>query len=506
MSSYLAQHRFGLGPKGSDRPIGDPQRWLRAQITDFDPEPATLRDLPALPALAQAMRDYTEAARAIRSARADRPDAAAAPEMAGDPMMTAERAAPTAEAAELEAMRRDGRRALRGYYTAAADARLATAVASTTPFMDRWVHFWANHFAVSVEKLVASPFAGDLEFSAIRRHARGRFVDLLKAAALHPAMLLYLDQAQSIGPDSPMAERINGRGARRGGNRPPRSVGLNENLAREILELHSLGVRSGYTQADVTAFARALTGYTVAGVGRGAMQRLLPAGASDGNTVFVEAMHQPGAHSVMGRNYSQSGGTQALAILDDLAAHPATARHIATKLARHFVADDPPASLVIRLEQSFLRSGGNLAELATTLIASPEAWDRQYVKFKSPWDWGVSALRALGVAAPEGGGRRRAAAPSAMFVALGQPIWQPGAPAGWGDTAATWTGPAALIERVDMADRLAGFAPAGLDPRSLATSLLGDALTPALATAIARAESPAQGLAMLLVSPPFLRR
>jgi uncharacterized protein (DUF1800 family) len=491
MRSYLALNRFGLGARAGDAAIGDPERWLLSQIDAFQPAPPSLAALPARPELTEAVIGYLEVARGVRQVRADAPaDGLPRPAMQENP-----------EVAAALAERREGRRSIRELYIDAVHARTVTALQSTTPFMERWVHFWSNHFAVSVDKLVTAPFAGDYEFRAIRPFVRGRFATLLRSAIRHPAMLLYLDQAQSFGPDSMIAQRVNARRQRQQGNGQGRQLGLNENLAREILELHTLGVRSGYSQTDVTAFAHALTGHTISGMARGPAQRLVPAGAVAGETVFIEPLHQPGAQTVLGRRYDQRGSDQADAILADLAVHPATARHIATKVARHFVADDPPAALVARLEADFLRSGGDLASLARTLIRSPESWATDTPKFKSPWDWLISTMRGMGVTTlPD----RRASV--GLFDQLGQPVWRPGSPAGYADTVATWAGPQALADRVDIAERLASRVAAGRDARALAPTLLADALTPDVATAIARADSAVQGLALLVVAPAFLRR
>ncbi len=337
-------------------------------------------------------------------------------------------------------------------------------------------------------------FVGNYENDAIRPNIMGKFSDLLIAAVRHPAMLLYLDQAQSFGPDSPVATRARGRGN-------ARAPGLNENLAREILELHTLGVRTGYTQVDVTAFAKALTGLTVAGLGRGAGQRLMPADAQTGDTVFIDRLHEPGAQTVLGRRYDAAGAAQAEAILRDLAVHPATARHIATKLARHFTADDPPPALVDRLTANFVKTGGDLSSLYRTLIASPEPWTAAPTMFKSPWDWTVSMLRALKI--PALGEKQNVAA---MFTQLGQPVWRPGSPAGYDDKVATWAGSAGLMQRVELASRIAGRIGDRVDARQLAPLVLADALTADTGQAIARADSPGQGIAMLFASPAFLRR
>jgi len=350
--------------------------------------------------------------------------------------------------------------------------------------VERLVHFWSNHFAVSVDKLLVVGLAGGFEADAIRPNVLGRFEDLLLAVVRHPAMLLYLDQAQSIGPSSLAGMRA--------GERQQRPRGLNENLAREILELHTLGVRSGYTQSDVTEFARALTGWTLPGD-----DALQPAT----NTLrFVPALHEPGARTVLGRSYADGGEQQARAIIHDLVTAPATAHHIARKLARHFVADDPPTELVQRLTSTFERSGGDLPSLYRELLASKEAWQPASAKFKSPWDWALSSFRALG--------RQEIPAAQAanLMNQLGQPVWRPGSPAGYDDLTATWAAPDSLLRRIEVAQRIAMQAGTAVDARSLATRVLPGSLSDDTASAIARAESASTALALLLVSPEFLRR
>lgn len=483
MRTYLAMNRFGLGAGPGDASVGDPVRWLETQIDSFDAAPPALAALPGRAELAEAVVAYLDIARGVRQIRRDA-ETDGLPRM-GNPE--------NPEVAAALAERRDGRRSIRELYIDAVNARTLAALTSATPFIERWTHFWANHFAVSIDKLVVAPFAGDHEFRAVRPHVLGSFAGLLRAAVTHPAMLLFLDQAQSIGPDSMVAQRIGARGT-------GRQIGLNENLAREILELHTLGVRSGYSQTDVTELARALTGITIAGLARGPAARLMPPGAEPGEPVFVAAIHQPGSRTILGQSYRQDGVRQSEAILDALAVHPFTARHIATKLARHFAADDPPPALITRLERNFLETGGNLAALARTLIASPEAWQTSAPKFKSPWDWMVSGFRAFGIRE----------LPNRMGIVglldqLGQPAWRPGSPAGYGDDNATWAGPQALTDRVDVAERLAGRM-GTLDPRAIAATALADAIDPATSSAIARADSPAQGLALTLLTPAFLRR
>ena len=390
-------------------------------------------------------------------------------------------------------LRRFVRREARAAYVSMVGARANAALTTPAPFVERLVHFWSNHFAISIDKLPVIGLGGLLELEAIRPHVLGRFADMLNAVLQHPAMLLYLDQAQSIGPKSPVMERF--------GQRPAlRRAGLNENLAREVLELHTLGVGGGYKQEDVTELARALTGWTVSGLTRGRGARLAGVDGEPGDFAFAAAVHEPGPRTILGRPYHQEGQAQAQAILSDLAAHPATARHLATKLARHFAGDTPPPALVHRLERAYLGSGGDLPTVYRALIAAPETWVEQPVKFKTPWEWSVSALRALGTQQVEG------QAVTGLMNQLGQPVWRPGSPAGWDDIASAWAGPDALLRRVEAAERMAGRAGDTIDARQLAPRIVTASLSLMTRQAIERAESPGQGLALLLVAPEFLRR
>ena len=468
----IAANRFGLGLRPDSLPAGKAADWLRSQMDRFDPRPATISALPARAALIQSLQELQELQRAKRT------EATNADE----------------ETAMAEKVLGNYRKALRDHYSEAVEARLQTAIASQTDFAERLVHFWANHFAVSTDKVVITALVGNYEFDAIRPHVFGKFGELLKAAVKHPTMLLYLDQAQSIGPDSALAKRVN---ARRDVD-----LGLNENLAREILELHTLGVRTVYTQEDVTEFARALTGHTITGLARGPIRRFVDGGKPAGETVFVDAIHQPGSRRVIGATYTQNGAGQADAILSNLATHPATAKHIAVKLATHFVADIPPPALVAKLENDFLKTGGDLKSLYRTLLSAPEAWVAGQTKFKTPWEWTVSALRALNL--KQLGANKQG--PAALFAQMGQPIWRPGSPAGFGDQAKDWAGPAALMRRVETAGRFAKLTAGRIDARTLAPTILPGTLDPRTAEHIARAESPEQGLALLLVAPEFLRR
>ena len=378
---------------------------------------------------------------------------------------------------------------IRRNYLEQIHARYRVAARSDTPFYDRLVHFWSNHFAVSADKPPIPALAGLYEVEAIRPNVTGNFADLLISAEQHPAMILYLDNQRSIGPGSTLGRRANR-------FRRDQEFGLNENLAREILELHTLSVDGGYTQQDVASFARVITGWSIGG----ANDRGRFADGQPGTFEFREAIHEPGAQTVLGKRYTQSGLDQGEAVLRDLAIHPATASFIAMKLARHFVADEPPVSLVERLTRVYLDSGGELSDVYAALIDSPEAWLSTTAKYKTPHDFVVSAFRAFDHA-PDN--------QRFLFGALelmGQPPFRPGSPEGWPDTAEQWGGADGLFKRIEWAEAVASFLGSRVNPIDLAEAVLGPALTARTRKAISRAESVSQGTALFLASPDFQRR
>jgi uncharacterized protein (DUF1800 family) len=456
----IAMNRFGLGARAGEAAPSDPKHWLMSQldVAAYQPMPQALAAQPSSLSLAA---EFADRQRAIRDAQGD----------------------------DRQAVRKSYNEKLRDTYRAAVNARFLSALQTPTPFVERLVYFWANHFAVSVEKPAVAMLAGSFEAEAIRPHVLGRFEDLLVAAERHPAMQIFLDQARSVGPDSPAAERVAER-------HPDRKPGLNENLAREIMELHTLGVRSGYGQTDVTEFARALTGWSIGAMGA---QPAREAGAP-GQFVFRPQLHEPGTRTIMGRQYDQPGEQQPLAVLHDLAESPATAQHIASKLARHFVADTPPPALVDRLASVFSATRGDLPSVYAVLVDSPQAWSPVDAKFKTPWDWMVSSQRGLG----RDDTANLQIAP--LLTQLGQPVWRPGSPAGYDDIAASWAAPDALVRRVELAQRFAARIGDTLDARTLGNQLLAGSLSDATATELSRAESAPTALALLLVSPDFQRR
>ncbi|MFM0183337.1 DUF1800 domain-containing protein [Paraburkholderia aspalathi] len=506
-AAAIALNRFGLGARADDTPPADPKGWLLAQFEQYQPRPAAWASQPDSVALSgelvqqrmqlnqvnrQTQQNVSEgvAASQTNAQVSMQTNGPANPQTTGQG--ASEPAAQTAKQAERKALRGE----ILDMYRSAVNARVASALTTQTPFVERLVHFWANHFAVSTEKPGVAALAGSFEAEAIRPHVLGRFEDMLVAVERHPAMQLFLDQTRSVGPDSMAAMRAAERN-------PNVKRGLNENLAREIMELHTLGVRSGYTQDDVTEFARALTGWSLAGNpgnpgnprGQG-----LQTNAAPGTFVFRVALHEPGSRTIMGRRYDQPGEEQALAILHDLASAPATAQHIGGKLARHFVADNPPADVSERLANAFARSGGDLPTVYRTLLDMPQVWSPAAVKFKTPWEWIISSMRGLGW---QDIGNMQAAP---ILTQLGQPVWRPGSPAGYDDIAASWAAPDALVRRVEVAQRFASRVGDRLDARSLGQTLLAGSLSAPTATAVSRAESASTAIALLLVSPDFQRR
>ncbi len=304
----------------------------------------------------------------------------------------------------------------------------------------------------------------------------GRFGDMLLAVESHPAMLIYLDNARSIGPNS-----------RAGQNR---RRGLNENLAREILELHTLGVRSVYTQDDVTNFAKVITGWSIV------PPRQDP--ARGGEFTFNPRMHEPGPQTVIGKRYDAAGVEQGRRVLADLARHPATAKHIAQKFARHFIADEPAPALVERLSKRFLETDGDLKELAKALIASDEAWDAPRTRIKRPAEWIVASLRAIGAKPAD----VRPVVQAQNL--LGEPLWRPPAPNGFADDNATWLD--GLSQRLDLANQMARRNAGDADPMAVFEATLAPIASEDTRRTIARAESRPQALALLLMSPEFQRR
>ena len=440
--AFIALNRFGLGarPGDIDKVARNPRRWVERQIRD-NPRPP--RELASLPSADDSIRVFLRARRRGSGA-----------------------------------IKRAFKTTLKDRYLKEINARALAHVRSRDPFVERMVSFWSNHFTVSAKRFFVAPLVGAYEREAIRPHVFGKFEDMLLAVVRHPAMLLYLDNVASIGPRS-MAGRFSKRG-------------LNENLAREILELHTLGVKGGYKQGDVRALAKLLTGWSVEGLGK--RQRMT------GRYHFVGLAHEPGAKTLLGRRYSQGGEAEGEAALRALARDPATALFVATKLARHFIADKPPRTAIRTLERSFIESGGDLGALAHTLVGLNAVWRTPLPKVKTPYEYTISIFRSLAFDRMPPKGYHPA------FFLLGQLPFAAPSPKGWPDTAADWLAPEALMRRIEFARAIAHRLPRRIDPLPVMEASIGPVAKPTTRKAIARAPSAREAMALLFVSAEFQRR
>ena len=470
LQAAIATTRFGMGarPGEIDAATSDPRGWLKAQIR---PDAAILA-----PGDLRSARDILQ----LRYGA------------------TQGWATPTSTAPAD--MRRDAAEQNRDALQDEIAARLRHAATTPNSFAERWVRFWSNHFTVAARNAQLVGLAGPFEREAIRPNVFGSFADLLQAATFHPGMLIYLDAANSVGAPASAAQT---------GMAQKRKAGLNENLAREVLELHTLGVGSGYTQADIIEFAKALTGWTVSGLPitrlarakgkqrqRGAARQ---ATAETGATTFIAQLHEPGARTVLGNQYPDTPRDQAPGILETLAAHPATARHVATKLARHFAADQPPAAAIATLESVFRTSNGDLATLARAVVDLDAAWGAPQQKFKTPEELAVSVARAAG-------GQARIEGLRQIYTSLAMRPYSAPSPAGWPDDAAFWANADAIKKRLEWTNSVSRRMARGASPSRVLELSLGELASQQTRLAVERAESAEQGFTLLLMSPEFQRR
>jgi uncharacterized protein (DUF1800 family) len=427
-SPLQAMIRFGLGRRGDEPVPADPAAWLRAQLDG--PDPALAAPISSTLAGLEAHRQDREMKR-----------------MEGQPSRVQE------------------------LWKADLHVAMRTLAETAHPFRERLVWLWANHFTVSIRKNEVRPLALPYVWEAIRPHVTGRFVDMLRAVVRHPAMLWYLDNQESAGPDSPVGQKTH--------------RGLNENLARECLELHTIGAGAGYTQADVTAFAAVLTGWSV------------DMGAATPGFAFMPQRHQPGPKTIMGMSFpeGEAGGE---AVLTWLGHHPATFHRLAERLVRHFVADSPAPADVRRIADVLHRTEGSLKAATLALLDLPAAWT-PLTKLRTPADYVVAATRALDQ--PED----KRPDMHGLMAQFGQPFLSAPLPNGWPDTAADWADGEMLLRRADWAVGVAGRHPA-LDPMALADNSLGDLLGETSRQAIERAASRRDAVALALAAPEFQRR
>lgn len=486
-----AVNRFGLGAKpGELQRVDEPRKWLLAQVTRGPDGGDAFAGLPnSLEYLSQQTRLRMQRRQLKDHGKGrdkDRGPRSAVPK--GTPQATEE------ATAQLKRIMHDYRSHGRKQLLAEVASRYQVSNTSDTPFVERLVHFWSNHFAVSVDKPQVRMLAAPMEREAIRPHVTGRFADMLLAVETHPAMLLYLDNMLSVGPDSRVGKHYAARARRRGAKATGKIGGLNENLGREIMELHTLGVNGGYSQADVTELSRALTGWSVplARDFRGFRQ---PHSAF----LYRAAAHQPGTRQIMGKTFADNGLDQGKSMLAWLARQTATATHLAHKLAQHFVADQPPAALVKRLAKAYLDHDTDLAHVYRTLIDSPEAWGAGARKFRTPQDFLIATLRAGQIQLDD-----RPQSALGLLMNLGEPWFEPRSPEGFSDLAVDWIDAEALWKRVQAAEALASrVAASGDKPTTYARDILGPLLDQDTEQAVHRAESIRQAHAIVFACPTF---
>lgn len=448
LEGAIAVTRFGLGARQGEITIASrsPKAWLMSQI-----KPDGTKD--------EAVDNLTPSFEMYRVAKAYKRDSN---DMSGD---------------EKRAASKLYSKAIRANLQTEINARVIYAASTEAPFHERLTRFWSNHFSVSFRNLNTRIFVGAYEREAIRPHILGNFFDLASESVFHPAMLSFLDNVNSIGPGSLAGKR--------------RKKGLNENLAREVLELHTVTPTAGYNQSDVTEFAKALTGWTI---GRKRLD-----GEKIGKTIFDRRAHEPGTRKVLGKTYSQRGKLQAHAILKDICARPQTAENIALKLARHFISDTPPKELVEQLKASFLRTQGDLTAVYQTLINSPHAWKPEAQKVKTPEELIISTARMIGVKNVFPGRAQDS------YINLAQPPFEAPTPEGWPDKAEAWIGPNAMMKRIEWANELASRLP-GLDGREFLRTALGPRASKNTLEKVSQAASGKQTLVLAFMSPEYQRR
>jgi uncharacterized protein (DUF1800 family) len=475
LQAAIAVNRFGLGAMPGEivSANGQPREWLIAQIGPAD-QPAPVDGEPFKDGAA--LVNYLQAFRQQRR------------ELKQD-----------GDTKDLRAFVKQQREVLINEMA----SRFQQGFTSRRPFAERLVWFWSNHFTISVQNPAVASLAGAYEREAIRPHIAGKFEDMLLAVATHPAMLIYLNNAQSIGPDSPagqMAQR-----------------GLNENFGRELMELYSLGVDGGYTQADVIALARLLTGWSVDIVPRGVgqMARFFQANSNQPETVdgassgfrYFPARHEPGPVTLRGKTYAD-GFAGGRAAIHDLARDPATAKFIATKFARHFVSDTPSPQLVARLEKSFRDTQGDLKALTITMLEDTSSWSENAGKIRNPVEYVTASYRLLGLPKAQNADQQIRGAMQACRIMGHFPMAAP-SPKGWSDNSTDWSGPDAILSRIEWAQLLGSRLPQNVGAAQvagLADRTIGEALSQQTRSAVASALTGGEALALLVSSPEFQRR
>jgi len=500
-AALIALNRFGLGARPGDTGLitADPRGALLAELS---PDVALIEDvdLPSSGAAMQALRAFQDARKAERVVASQPAASGQAKAAAPAAMPTAAQTAPSAAATQTApGMMATAPGMMSGgitsggmtdggmmggaaafspdsLYRAEIAARVRRARQAEIGYTERLVAFWTNHFAVQAASgEIERALVGAFEREAIRPYVFGRFHDMLVAVTQHPAMLAYLNNVDSVGPDSQVGQR--------------QKRGLNENHARELMELHTIGVDAGYTQTDVTSVADILSGWSFS---RGGNDKI-----AAGQFEFRANAHEPGTRTIMGKAYAEPGEQQGMTLLADLAGSPATARHLASKLALGFIADSPPQAAVDQLAHVFSTSGGDLMQVSRALVTMDAAWQGPG-RFRTPQQFVLAGLRALDIDPP----------PDLIVRSLrtlGQMPWDPPSPAGYDDSSATWLAPDAITTRLDIANQFAQLTDATTNPSDLAADIFAGSASGQTTEAVARAETRHQGLSLMLMSPDFQR-
>ena len=456
--TLIATNRFGLGPSRADiaKASSNPKAWLLQQI---DADAVKTRDVRAQYKSAFLLNEADEI-RLLKSKEA----------------------------------KKQRRKSVNAQYSKTMDARLLNQIETASPFAERMVMFWSNHFTVSRTRGLIGSAIPAYEDEAIRPFIFGRFEDLLINVVQHPCMLIYLDNISSIGPNSRLGKR--------------RNKDLNENLAREILELHTMGSQGGYSQNDVTNFAKILTGWTV---GRARRNAKAPKKAGKnvpqpplGEFYFNGAIHEPGAQILLKKRFDQTGHAQGLAALKAIAAHPSTAKFIATKLVRHFVDDNPPKADIDKIAGIFLRSKGDLAAVSRGVIGLKSAWAMSGSKVKTPEELVISTLRALYQGGKASAPKKRLFLPA--LKSMGQEVFRAPSPAGWPDIAKGWIAPESLMRRIEWVREVSRLSSADIRPLDIFDNSIAPIASKQTKAIISGAPSREDGLALIFSSAAFQRR
>ena len=441
--AIIAVNRFGLGATGAELSVAqhDPEQWLLQQLVS--------------PVFDKTLGDTESAFEIIAQIKAFKRQRRKTKEQG-----------PTV-----------GEAIIKPYRQGILIDSLRQSVQTSTPFAMRLLDFFSNHFSVSASSQPLTILAPTLEREAIAPNLFGQFADMLTAVEQHPAMLVYLNNEKSVGPNSPSVKKARG---------------LNENLAREILELHTLGVDSDYTLEDIRQLAMAISGWSITD----------ESDSGHDGFIFRNKSHEPGSRVVLGKSYADKGVTQGEAVLLDLACHRKTAEFVSYKLAQHLIADEPPKELVAAMRDTWIKTEGNIKAVVTTLVKHPQSWDSQMQKFKTPREFVVSVCRAAH--------NSKTVEQSVLKVALrglvimGQKPFGAVSPAGYSQLDRAWTGSDALMKRIDWVNLLSKRI--RHTPQAVATRTFDSQLSPLTVKSLAGAESRVQGLALLFLSPEFQRR